>query len=203
MAAYLVELESGQAGSKKADLFVVSANSTTDAKAICRSRYSGVADEAWDSATVTAIADVTGATDDAMVGTRFNIDVVTPAGAVLESVSFTSVAADDTIDLVAAELATLLNATASIAGAAYNATTQVLTVASGAGGDDLGDHTVNVNIYPAVINDASGVQENQDINIPGYVASQVHEGVATDVLSVTFAADTYVLPTIYANYLRR
>ena len=203
MTAYLVELASGQAGTKKADAIAVSANSSTDAKAMCKSRYSGVADEAWDSATVTDIANVTGATDNALTGFRFEIDIHDTAGALVESVAYTATNANDTIDLVAAQLVTLLNDTDSIANASYNSGTQVLTVATGAGGDDLGDHTVTVNVFPPVITDASGVQENRDINIPGFVASQVHEGVATDPLSVTFAADTYVLPKIYSAFLKR
>ena len=203
MAAYLVELASGLAGTKKADVFVVSANSTADAKAMAKSRYSGVAEEAWDGATVTDIANVTGATDNALTGFRFGILVNDTAGAAVADVSYTATNSVDTIDLVAAELVTLLNATASIANASYNSTSQALTVATGAGGDDLGDHTVIATVYPPVLTDASGVQENRNVNIPGFVASQVHEGVATDPLTVTYAADTYVLPKFYANYLKR
>ena len=203
MAAYIVELASGQAGSKKADFFVVSAASSTDAKAMCKSRYSGVADEAWDSATVTTIADVTGATDNALTGFRFEIDIHDTAGALAESVAYTATNTNDTIDLVAAQLVTALNATASIANAAYNSGTQALTVATGSGGDDLGDHTVTLRVMPPVLTDASGVQENRDTNIAGFMASQVHEGVSTDPLTITFAADSFVLPKIYATALKR
>lgn len=203
MAAYLVELASGHAGSKKADVFVVSANSTTDAKAMAKSRYSGVAEEAWDSATVTDIANVTGATDNALTGFRFGILVNDPAGAAVADVSYTATNTNDTIDLVAAQLVILLNATADIANAAYNSTTQVLTVASGSGGDDLGDHTVIATVYPPVLSDTSGAQENRDVNIPGFIASQVHEGSASAALTVTYAADSYVLPKFYANFLKR
>lgn len=53
---------------------------------------------------------------------------------------------NDTADLVGAALVTALNATAEIAGAAYNTGSNVLTIAETS--DDLGDHTIQVNIYP-------------------------------------------------------
>lgn len=201
MASYLVELAEGQAGTLKANKMVVSAASAADAKAFCHSQYGGDGGD-WSNATVTTLADVASNADDALVGWRFHISVTSPAGALVADVTFVGDADDDTIDTIGAELATLLNATASIANAAYVTATQVLTIASGAGGDDLGDHTVVVEVFPPIINDAGGERENEDVAIPGFIASgPVHEQTATDPLSVTFAADTLVRPTLYRRVL--
>lgn len=98
-------------------------------------------------------------------------------------------AAAATIDSIATLMVTALNADAQIAGAAYNAGTQVLTVAETT--DGLGDKTVLVEFKPP----AATYADPQ--HVAGFIASKVHQGAAGNALSVTFAADSYVLPKAY------
>lgn len=200
MTAFAVEIGSGEPGMKKADLFVVSAGTAADAKAICKDRFSGVAEEAWDSATVTTIADVASSAALALVGYTFNVVVRAPTTeAILESVSFTATSTDNTLDEIAAALVVLLNATSSIAAASESS--NVLTVA--AISDGIGDHSLTMEVLPPVLTDASGIQENRRTAIPGYTGAIVHEGIAGAVLTVDFAVDAYAVPTIYTTILKR
>lgn len=193
MPAYLIEIS--RVGMLKANQAVVTAANATDAKAIARQRFSGVADEAWDAATPTLLAAVLSSTASALVGWTFKVTISTPAGAILEEVSFTADATDDQLDEIGAALVVLLTATASITLAAYAA--NVLTVAEIA--DGIGDHKLDMLVTPPVILDGNGDQENQDsVNIPGFVGTIVDEGIAAAVLTVAFAIDAYEVPTVYA-----
>lgn len=95
-----------------------------------------------------------------------------------------------TLDSVAAGLVIALNATSEIAGAAYNASTQALRVADTT--DVLGDHRV----YPYFI--PVGADPNELIGVPGLIVSITQQGVASAALSVTLAADNYVIPSVLA-----
>jgi len=196
MGIYRVEIPATAPGPHKAKALIVSAADATNAKEICKAYWDGDSSPAWDAATATLCADVAASADDALVGWRFRIVVTSPAGAIVADVEKTADATDDNIDEIGTALATLLNATASIANAAYVTATQVLTIATGSGGDDLGDHTVDIYIRPPATNDGA-----DNCNVPGFIASgPTHEGAATDPLNVTFAADSYVVPTILAAY---
>lgn len=191
MAAYLVEL-AATIGTMKATRMVVSAADATDAKDFCRSQFGGEGGD-WANAVVTAIADVACSAANALVGWRFNIRVIAPDGSIVAN--DTLVSGDSTLDEIGALLVTQLELNALIANASYTA--NVLTVAAGAGGDDLGDHTLIATVYPPVIDDAGGVRENEDVDITGMFGTIVHEGSGTDALTVAFAADAYVRPTLY------
>lgn len=98
--------------------------------------------------------------------------------------------AQPTIDSVAAGLVIALNATSEIAGAAYNSSTQVLRVADTT--DVLGDHRVFPYFIPV------GSDPNGLVGVPGVVTSITQQGVASAALSVTLAADNYVIPSVLA-----
>jgi hypothetical protein len=192
MAAYLVT-PAAQGGTQKAKAMVVSAADATNAKAICAAYFGG--DNAWSAATATLIDDVLSSAAAALTGFRFGIDV-SLAGANVVHVEVTATDTDNTLDEIAALLVTALNATAPIAGAAYNATTQVLKVAETT--DALGAHTVTLYCYPPSANDAGGQRRNAESNIPGFWSVTAHEGSSGAALTLTFAVDGYVVPRVVA-----
>lgn len=93
-----------------------------------------------------------------------------------------------TVSGIAALMVTALNASALIAGAAYNTSTHVLTVAETT--DSLGDHR----IFGYWI--APNADSTKLIGVPGFIASQVDGGSAGDALTMTLVADTYTVPTV-------
>lgn len=193
MALYYVTVAGG--GQRRASAMIVSAADAADAKVIAGVQYIGNSG-GWSNATATLLADVASSADDALVGWVFEVTILTPAGAVLEQVSATGTATDDTIDKIAALLVIAIDATDSVTASDY--TGQLLTVAEIA--DGIGDHTLTVTVKPPVVNDASGQQQNQPAAIPGYIDTIVHEGVAAAVLTVEFPVDTYVRPTVLADF---
>lgn len=196
MAFYYVTLPEGQGGGRKADAMIVSAADSTDAIAIAASQYSGDTG-GWSGATATLLADVASNADDALVGWKFLITIGTPAGVTLEKVSFTGTAAVDTIDKIAAQLVILLDATDSIAASDY--TGQLLTVSQTA--DDIGDHTLLVVVTPPITTDDGSERKGGGVvPIVGYVDTIVHEGSASDDLSVEFPVDAYVRPTVLHDF---
>lgn len=187
MAIFLVNNAAGKTAYKTKNL-IVAAETAADAKAFAKSHFNG--DAAWDDATTTAIA--AGTLDDsaAMLGWRFVINVSGAAGLSAEAEVEVTGAGTDDLDAVAAKLVTALNATADIANAAYSAPN--LTVATGSGGDDLGDGTVIVKVFPP-----SG---DTGVDLSGIlVASITDEGVSTDALTVALVADTETLPKVLAE----
>lgn len=91
----------------------------------------------------------------------------------------------------------------AIAGAAFNNSTHVLTVA--AISDAIGDHHISVDLIPPAEygnsnsetgkSGATGVT-SKSIGVPGFVASKVDGGVTGAVLTATLVADSYVIPNI-------
>jgi len=201
MALYLVTppvASSGKTsvGTKKG--FIVSAADSDGALLTAAARFGG--DGSWADGVATALTETTVNTTGGLVGWRFHIDIFTPAGVLLESVSHVGVTTtSDVLDEIGTALATALNATDSIANASHNTTTQTLTVATGSGGDDLGDHTVQVRIYAPAVNDSGGQRQNQDVNLAGeFYTAITHEGLSTAALSIAFVADTVVIPQVLA-----
>lgn len=183
MPAYTVQAPavSGATLTGGADTMVVFAADATAAKEIAAAKYDG--DGAlWSGATVTEIVQ-----DADFNGWTFTIKILGGTGtgnAYPASFSYTGTSTNNTIDEIAAQLAILLNAHADIAGAAYNATTQVLTIAETT--DGLGDQTVEVEITPP-----SGKS-----TIPSLVGTITHEGESTAALSVVLPADDAVIPIV-------
>lgn len=164
---------------------VVWANSSADAKALLKAQYSSDMDYLWENATYTAIAAAAN-----LLGWTLRIQVTTPAtGAVIADCSVLGAGSDDTIDELAALMVIALNATAPIAGAAYNAGTQVLTIAETT--DALGDKRVNAWMYPP---------NSLFVSIPGFLSTVVDEGAGSAALSITLAADSYTVPVVTKKF---
>jgi len=100
-----------------------------------------------------------------------------------DDATFTLTAAANNFSSLLAAAVGSLNAESIIAGAALDmgdGSAPKLTIADGAGGDDLGDKVVTVEIRR--------VNGDDKTAIPSLVGTVTDEGAATDVLSVTFDA---------------
>ena len=150
------------------DQLVVIADSAADAKQVAKA-YMGIpSDQAWAGATVTAIAEGTD-----LAGWRARVTVKDTGGAVVEQVTVTAVTVGY-FDSIGALLATALNLTTSIAGAAY--ATPNLTVAETT--DSLGDHTVEVAFLPPI------TWDDPEIVLAGLFSTITHEGAGGAALAV-------------------
>lgn len=183
MPAYLVTLDRNKSGHnlpEGADAQIVFAADATAAKEICSARYDGDG-LAWaNDSTVTAIVAGTN-----WVGWSFNVRIsggFGVGGADPAEVTVVGDVTNDTIDEIGAALVVALNALPVIANAAYNSTSQVLTVAGIA--DNIGDKKLFVSITPP----------NGKGAIPSLVGTIVDGGIAGAVLSVVLPADAAVIP---------
>lgn len=190
MPAYYVTLNpevSGVTLVHGANAAIVFAATTTAAKERVAAQYPH--DGAiWATATVTEViadADFNGWTF------RVNVHGGTGAGGdEAATVEFTGDATDNTVDEIAAQLVTLLNALTGIANAAYDAGTNILTVAGLA--DNIGDEKVTMEIVPP------GGQEG----VPSLVGTITDEGVEAAALTVQLPADAAVIPQLLASVLQ-
>ena len=182
MPAYLLQLPKMGMRFDGVEALVVHAADEADAKAVANSHF-GVDNKAlWDTATVTAIS----AAVSTLAGVVYHIQLVDTAD---QSVAVdVSVDIDDistkTFDGVAAALVTALNALDGIAGAAYNSTTNVLTIADAT--DGLGNHQAIV------------TATKNGVAIPGYVGAIAHKGAAGAAVTVTLPADNYAIAQVQA-----
>lgn len=197
MALYLLTLPQTTGGLSLingVDMMIVAAADADGAKLAAAAKYGQ--DVPWSQATATALVDTTTVnTTGALVGYRFSIGVSNVGTASVTGVATTL----DTLDEIGAALATALNALDGIANASYTAGTQTLVIATGSGGDDLGDETVTVTIQAPVTTDQGGQETQGEDNLAdAFVATLTHEGEATDALTLVFNADTLVLPKVLA-----
>lgn len=188
MPAYTVTLPATTGLTKKhgADTVVVFAENAADAKAIAKSRFDGDGSASWDAATVTEVA---AAAD--LEGWRLRVQIVdleTPLDITVTG------AASATVDSIAALMVTALNATAPIAGAAYNSTTQELKVAETT--DGIGDKNIIVEFLPPL----STTLWPGAVSIPGFVGAIVDGGSAADAITVTLGADARAKPAYYGQF---
>lgn len=178
---YLVKLNAENGGhtlKNGVDAMIVSAPDATTAKQMAAAQFDGDG-TAWISeSTATAIA---AAAD--WEGWTFNIVILDSPALEAEYVG----AAADTIDDVGAALVTELNALSAIAGAAYNSTSQTLTIAETT--DGLGDMSVDITVTPP--NGASGVA--------ALLGTITDGGASGDALSVVLPADAVEVPAIVAT----
>lgn len=159
------------------DGMIVFAEDATDAKAICKAQHAGGdSDAAWDGATVTELVEKAD-----LEGFVFNI-LIEDGATIVSDNTYTGIAADE-IDELGDAMVLVLNATAEIAAASYNDTTNLLTIA--AIGDGIGDHTVTLSI------------KKNGIAIPGLVGAIVHEGIGAAVLTVQLATDAIAMPRVW------
>jgi len=182
MALFLLTLpaEIGTAYDKKA--VVVEADDAATAKAMAESLHDGP----WLGSSATTIA----AQSDDLAGWTCRVRIgpdPTDSDAFedIVDVSVVAVATDD-IDDVGGDLVTALNATAEVANASYS--TPTLTIAAGSGGDDLGDHSVRVEMTPP-----GGSKPVAEM-----IGTITDGGDATDDLTVVLDAQTAV-PNIQAT----
>lgn len=160
------------------DICVVTAESAADARAVCESIH-GQAGPVWDDASVAATVPASVALSGDLVGWQLYVQV---EGTKYEA---TVVAGSgDSLDDLATDTAAALVAQ-GIATAAYDDTTQVLTVAGAAA--NLGDKALDVRLIPP-----GGTR-----TVAGLIASKADQGAVGAALTVTFRADTYTLPTIH------
>lgn len=196
MAFFRVELPESYPGPRVADGLLISAEDAADAEEMAKAHFGETSAAALAAGSPSAEVDVDVADANALVGWEFQIIITDPAAptVVVADVTMTGDATDDTLDEVGTELAVLLNATASIAGAAYVGATQTLTVAETT--DALGDHTVNIQVRPPATT-GSGAGKT---NIAGFVSTVTDEGASGAALTVVFGADTLVVPRILKAY---
>ena len=190
MPAYLVTLDRTKCGHQLmhgADAMAVFAASETIAKQMAAAKYP-MDGAAWiNDGTATEIVAGTN-----WLGWTFKVRVLggLAEGAGVEAdgaaeVSLTATgAAQDTMDEIGALLATALNALPTIANAAYNSTTNTLTVAGAA--DGLGDQQIEVDIIPP----------GGESSIAGLVGTIVDGGASGDALTVVLPADAAVIPSV-------
>lgn len=98
------------------------------------------------------------------------------------------VGATDQVSSLALKMVAALNASADIAGAAWNNGTQVLTIAETT--DVLGDHEVYIYFIPA---DADRTQLQ---GVATFVTDLTDSGVAADALEAVFETDAYEIPKL-------
>jgi len=182
MAFYLVQLDVNEQMTliNKNNAMIVTAQAADEALLVAQAHVELPSDAAWAGATATLIAD---AAD--LAGWRCKINI-SLAGVTVEEVEVTGVTVAD-FDSIAALLVTALNATASIAAAAY--ATPVLTIA--AIGDGIGDHTVTVELLPPTS------WSDSTIAFPDFRTTIVHEGIAAAVLQATLI--DVVTPEVHAE----
>lgn len=187
-AAYIVTLpltEGGKTLRHDTNMVVVYADDADAAKAAAAAVFGG--DAAWSGATATAIA--VGDYD----GWTLRIRLADPDKGPSDpdyyvvDVSVVGTSTDNTIDELAALAVTALNATTPLAGAAYNSTTQVLTVAETT--DVLGDHILSVEF----------THPNYELPIAALVGTIVDEGAGSAAVTVTLKADAYGPPKLYGK----
>lgn len=176
---YLVRLPEGAATVvNRVTMCIVTAESADDARAAADSRY-GRDGSRWNHPDVLVEAITSQAMSGDLEGWSLSVEIYDT-----DYEATVTAAASDTLDDLADAMAAALVAL-GIATAAYDDTTQVLTVAGAAA--NLGDKTLIVKIIPP-----GGTK-----SVDGLIASKVDEGAAGDALSVTLVADTYTLPEVH------
>lgn len=98
--------------------------------------------------------------------------------------------ATDKPSALAIKMVTALKATGHAAGADFDSTGHVLTVA--ATSDVLGDHRLFAYFIPA------GADRSEVKGVPGFVVSKVDNGSAGAALTITLPVDSYIVPVIVA-----
>ncbi|YP_001294526.1 virion structural protein [Pseudomonas phage M6] len=187
MPAYLVTLDRTKSGHtlvQGADAMVVFAASTTAAKQAAAAKYEGDGLAWLNDSTATEIV---AGTD--WSGWTFRVAILGgfgTGGDEPRTVAVVGDATDNTVDEIAAALVVALNALDGIANAAYNATTNTLTVAAAA--DALGDQKLEVSIIPP----------GGSASIASLVGTITDGGVAAADLTVVLPADNAVIPNVLA-----
>lgn len=187
MPAYLVTLDRNKSGHtlvQGADAMVIFAASATAAKQSAAAKFEGDGLAWLNDSTATEIV---AGTD--WQGWTFRVAILGgfgTGGDEPRTVAVVGDATDNTVDEIAAALVVALNALDGIANAAYNATTNTLTVAAAA--DALGDQKLEVSIIPP----------GGSASIASLVGTITDGGVAAADLTVVLPADNAVIPNVLA-----
>lgn len=187
MPAYLVTLDRTKSGHtlvQGADAMVIFAASATAAKQAAAAKFEGDGLAWLNDSTATEIV---AGTD--WQGWTFRVAILGgfgTGGDEPRTVAVVGDATDNTVDEIAAALVTALNALDGIANAAYNATTNTLTVAAAA--DALGDQKLEVSIIPP----------GGSASVASLVGAITDGGVAAADLTVVLPADNAVIPNVLA-----
>lgn len=192
MPAYLVQVDpevGGQYLLGGHDSHIVFAADAAGARAAAKARFGGDNDTLWGDSNVVDVTEVAVGAD--LEDWKFELDIYdVDARTPVESISVTG-AASATPDSIAALAVTALNATDSIAGAAYDATGNVLTVAETT--DGIGDHTVVQRWIPPW----------GESSFSAFEGSITDGGSAGAALTVAMPADGVVIPAYTAGLRRR
>jgi len=181
-SAFIVTLptESGHTERNNCNTIVCWANTGSEAITLAGANFAG--DSNWANATATAIV----ATDFSGYRFRVKIDGSTPDTPYLD-VSVNGDATNKTPDLLAGLMVTALNATGKVANAAYNSSTNVLSVAGAA--DGIGNKTFAIEFYPP----------GSETAVTSMFSSLVMGGSAGSALTATLPADAYTPPVVFAT----
>lgn len=188
MPAYLVTLNTEKSGHTLpggANAMAVFAADATAAKQVCEAYFDGEG-LLWSSSDA-SVAEIVADAD--FNGWTFKVRILGGLGVGGDEpgeVVVVGDATDNTIDEVGALLVTALNALTGIAGASYNSTSNILTVAETT--DSLGDQTVEVDIIPP----------NGYSSVASLVGTITDGGVAGDALTVQLPTDAAVIPLVAA-----
>ncbi len=166
------------------DAMVIFAANATAAKEIAAAKYPGDG-AVW--ATDGTATEIIAATDFNGWDLRVFIQSGLGAGGA-DSGEFivTGDATNNTIDEIAALMVTALNAHADIAGASYDAATNILTIAAIA--DGIGDQQVEVSLTPP----------GGEGPVPSLMGAITDGGIAGAALTVALPADAAVIPVVRA-----
>ena len=187
MPAYLVTLDRTKSGHtivQGADAMVIFAASATAAKQAAAAKFEGDGLAWLNDSTATEIV---AGTD--WQGWTFRVAILGgfgTGGDEPRTVAVVGDATDNTVDEIAAALVTALNGLDGIANAAYNATSNTLTVAAAA--DALGNQKLEVSISPP----------GGSASIASLVGAITDGGVAAADLTVVLPADNAVIPNVLA-----
>ena len=163
---------------EKKDVLVVSAESSAEAILAAKAYLQIPSDAAWAAATPVLLAH-----DVDLEGWRAKISIYDTVGDLVEQVEVTADSAD-TFDEIGDDLVVALNATTSIAAAAYS--TPALTIAETT--DGIGDHTVVFEFLPPI------TWDDPTITFPAMYDTLVHEGAGGAALSISL--NDVVAPTV-------
>ena len=160
------------------DTLVISAESSAEAILAAKAYLHLPSDAAWAAATPVLLAHVTD-----LVGWRLKITITDTDDSVTETFTVPGVTVAD-FDSIGDLAVIALNATSSIAGAAYS--TPNLKIAETT--DALGDQTVTVEFLPPT------TWDDPTISFPAFYGTITHEGAEADALNVVL--NDVVAPTV-------
>lgn len=192
MPAYLIQADTDLAGRTSvagANGVVVVASNPEDALAMAKGQFSGNTNDAWDAADLSVVE-----SPKDVAGFSLNVSITNPEDGEL-LVSHEVVGEEgETLDDLGRRMARELTAGEVLNGAAYNSMEHVLTLASPAGGDAIGDHIVRVWVMPP------NATNGRAVEIPGFVRSVVDQGDVGASLLAVLADASYVLPLTVVTF---